>query len=300
MLKIAFSELYAHTLPEGHRFPMLKYELIPEQLLYEGTIQRDNLFVPKPLSEEILLWTHCENYWAKLKNLTLTDKEIRKTGFPLSARLVQREAHILQGTLDAALFAQKHGVAMNIAGGTHHAFRDSGEGFCLLNDFAVASTYLIKKGLAKQILIVDLDVHQGNGSAKIFENEDKVFTFSMHCGANYPLHKEKSDLDIELPVGATDELFLSLLKTHLPRLIDEVQPDFICYLSGVDILHTDKLGRLACTLKGCKERDKYVLTLCKTHNIPVVIAMGGGYSVLIKDIVEAHCNTFRVAQELYF
>lgn len=300
MLKIAFSDLYAHTLPEGHRFPMIKYELIPEQLLYEGTITPDNLFVPNAIDEEVLLWTHDEMYWQKLKTLTLSPKEIRKTGFPLSERLVQREAHILQGTLDAALFARQYGVAMNIAGGTHHAFRDSGEGFCLLNDFAVTSNYLIQKGIAKQVLIVDLDVHQGNGTAKIFAQEPKVFTFSMHCGANYPLYKEKSDLDIELPIGTTDELFLSLLHTHLPRLIDEVQPDFICYLSGVDILHTDKLGRLACTLKGCKARDEYVLQLCKQHHIPVVIAMGGGYSVLIKDIVEAHCNTFRVAQEIYF
>lgn len=300
MLKIAFSDLYAHTLPEGHRFPMIKYELIPAQLLHEGTIKEENFFTPSAAAHETLLLTHCPEYLDKLYTLSLSPKEIRKTGFPLSRKLIDREVHIAQGTVDAAIFALDYGVAMNIAGGTHHAYRDSGEGFCLLNDFAIAANYLLNKGLAQKILIIDLDVHQGNGTAKIFENEACVFTFSMHCGANYPMHKERSDLDIELPVGTDDALYLSILAAHLPRLMQEVQPDFVFYLSGVDILHTDKLGKLGCTRAGCKQRDAYVLQMCKSLQLPVAIAMGGGYSAHIKDIVEAHCNTYRLAQEIWF
>lgn len=300
MLKIAWSPRYAHALPEGHRFPMAKYDLIPEQLLYEGTLTSANFFEPLFCEESVILQTHSLEYWEKLKNLNLSPQEIRKTGFPLSAELVQREIQIAQGAIDSALFALKYGVSLNVAGGTHHAFRDAGEGFCLLNDLAITANYLLDKQLANKILMIDLDVHQGNGTARLFQDNPNVFTFSMHCGANYPLHKEKSDLDIELPIGTTDELFLSLLAKTLPSLIDEVKPDFVCYLAGVDILHTDKLGRLACTQTGCKKRDEFVLKLCKQHNLPVAIAMGGGYSVHIRDIVEAHCNTYRLAQEIWF
>lgn len=300
MLKIGWSPRYAHSLPDGHRFPMAKYDLIPEQLLYEGTLKHDNFFEPAFCQEAVVLMTHSLGYWEKLKFLKLSAKEIRKTGFPLSVGLVEREIQIAQGAIDSALYALKYGVAMNVAGGTHHAFRDSGEGFCLLNDLAITANYLLNEGLAKKILIVDLDVHQGNGTASLFRHNEAVFTFSMHCGANYPLYKEQSDLDVELPIGTTDELFLSLLAKYLPPLMDEVKPDFVCYLAGVDILHTDKLGRLACTKEGCKQRDAFVLKLCKQHGVPVAIAMGGGYSVHIKDIVEAHCNTYRLAQEIWF
>jgi acetoin utilization deacetylase AcuC-like enzyme len=300
MLKIAYSDTYPYRLPDGHRFPMLKYELIPEQLIYEGTITEENLFKPQNLTDEVVLWTHELAYWEKLKNLTLTEKEVKRIGFPISERFVKRTCHIQQGTIEAALLAFQHGIAMNGAGGTHHAYRDKGEGFCLLNDFAIASNYLLNNNLAKKILIVDLDVHQGNGTAKIFENEPRVFTFSMHCSANYPIPKEKSDLDIEMAAGTEDKTFLALLDKHLPRLIDEIEPDFIFYLAGVDILETDLLGKLACTLKGCKKRDEYVLKRCKEYEIPVAVAMGGGYSPQIKDILEAHCNTFRAAQEIYF
>lgn len=300
MLKIAWSPSYMHPLPEGHRFPMEKYNLIPEQLLYEGTIQNENLFAPKAASEAVILQTHDFDYWQKLKTQRLSQKEIRKTGFPLSPNLVQREIEILQGTIDCALYALEYGVSLNVAGGTHHAYRDSGEGFCLLNDFAVAANYLLNNDLAKKILIIDLDVHQGNGTAKIFEDKSEVFTFSMHCGANYPLYKEKSDLDIELPLGADDSLFLSILKEKLPFLLQTVQPDFVFYLAGVDILHTDKLGKLACTREGSKKRDDFVLQICKINEIPMAISLGGGYSVHIRDIVEAHCNTFRLAQYHWF
>ncbi len=300
MLKIAYSPIYKYSLPEGHRFPMIKYELLPEQLLYEGTIEEDSFFHPEALTESVILDTHDKTYWQKLKDLSLTAKEIRKIGFPLSETLITRGTHISQGTIDCALYAQQYGVALNIAGGTHHAFADRGEGFCLLNDIGIASNYLLRQGLARQILVVDLDVHQGNGTAKIFEHEPRVFTFSMHGAKNYPTKKETSDLDIGLPDKSEDALFLKTLYETLPRLIDEVQPDFIFYLSGVDILATDKLGRLSMTIQGCKQRDRFVFETCHRHQIPVAVSMGGGYSERLSDIVEAHANTFRVAQDIYF
>ncbi|MFC2185885.1 histone deacetylase [Fulvivirgaceae bacterium LMO-SS25] len=300
MLKIAWAPIYAHSLPVGHRFPMIKYELLPEQLLYEGTIQSQNLFEPKPMSEEIILQVHDIAYWQKLIDLNLSRKEERKTGFPLSKGLVEREITILDGTLQASIYALKYGVGMNVAGGTHHAYRDRGEGFCLLNDVAVSAQYLLDHYLAKQILVVDLDVHQGNGTAKIFENESRVFTFSMHGAKNYPMHKEKSDLDVELADGTGDTEYLKKLNFHLDKLVEAVNPDFVFFVSGVDILATDKLGRLGVSLEGCKGRDRMVIEMCKSLKLPLVISMGGGYSEKIQHIVEAHANTFRLTQEIYF
>ena len=300
MLKIAFSPIYKYTVPAGHRFPMEKYELIPEQLLYEGTINEENFFHPIPLTEEEILWTHDVEYWEKLKNQTLSKKEIRAIGFPMSEALVTRGKHIANGTVQCALYAQEHGVAMNIAGGTHHSFTYKGEGFCVLNDIAIASNYLLRKGLSQKILVVDLDVHQGNGTAQIFENEQRVFTFSMHGAKNYPGRKENSDLDIGLPDKTEDAEYLKILYETLPRLIEDEQPDMIFYLSGVDVLATDKLGRLSMTKSGCKERDRFVLEICYENKIPVAISMGGGYSEKLADIVEAHANTFRLAQDIYF
>ncbi len=300
MLKIAFSPIYKYELPEGHRFPMIKYELIPEQLLYEGTITEDAFFHPSMLEESAILSTHNEVYWQKLKTLDLTRKEARAIGFPISERLITRGRHISKGTIDCALYAIKYGVAMNVAGGTHHAFTYKGEGFCLLNDIAIAANYLLINGLVNKILVIDLDVHQGNGTAQIFKDDPRVFTFSMHGEKNYPLRKEQSDLDIGLPDGTTDQLYLKQLNNILPRLLDLQQPDFVFYLSGVDVLENDKLGRLALTIQGTKERDRMVLKICKNNQLPVAISMGGGYAHRIAEIVEAHANTFRVAQELYF
>lgn len=300
MLKIAWSAIYAHPLPENHRFPMIKYELLPEQLLYEGTVQQENFFEPEPLAEEHITGPHDSAYWYRLKNLQLERAEIRRTGFPLSGRLVERERVIARGTVQSALFALQYGIAMNIAGGTHHAFSNRAEGFCLLNDIAIAANFLLEQGLSRKILIVDLDVHQGNGTAEIFSSNEAVFTFSMHGEKNYPLHKERSDLDVALPDGTGDAAYLKLLKLHLPRLLDKFQPDFIFYLSGVDVLETDKLGRLSLSLAGCRARDAYVLQSCKMNSIPVAASMGGGYSPKIAHIIEAHANTYRLAQELFF
>lgn len=299
LLKIACAPIYAHPLPEGHRFPMLKYELIPEQLLHEGTISPENIFEPQPCTDEIILWTHGQHYLDKLKNQTLSAKEQRLIGFPQSPLLTRRELIIAQGTIDCSLFALQSGVALNVAGGTHHAFKDRGEGFCMLNDIAVAANYLLKKKIATQILIIDLDVHQGNGTAKIFENEPRVFTFSMHGEHNFPFHKEKSDLDIPLKDGTNDTAYLSLLKTTLPKLIDKVKPDFAFLLSGVDILDTDRYGKLKVSRDGCRNRDAFVFTSLKQHQIPCAVTMGGGYSTDVKIITDAHCNTFRVAIDIF-
>lgn len=298
MVKIAWHHLFAHPLPEGHRFPMIKYELIPEQLLYEGVISASHLFAPERVSEAVILLSHEQEYWEQLRDLSLPAREQRRIGFPLTARLLEREMRIAQGTIDGALYAKANGIAFNVAGGTHHAGSNWGEGFCLLNDQAIAANYLLNAGLASRILIIDLDVHQGNGTAEIFYNEARVFTFSMHGDKNFPFRKERSDLDIPLDDGITDEAFLAKLEETLPLLLAH-QPDFVFYLSGVDVLESDKLGKLALSKEGCKERDRKVLQFCKDHNLPVQVSMGGGYSPNIKDIVDAHCNTFKIGLDIF-
>lgn len=300
MLKIAWSPSYVLPVPPGHRFPMSKYEVLPQQLLHEGTIAESNLFAPDLLDESWILKTHEPAYWKRLESLSLTPAEIRRTGFPLSKALIDRERTIANGTLLCTLHAQEHGISLNIAGGTHHAFTGKGEGFCLLNDIAIAANFLLSEQLAQKILIVDLDVHQGNGTAQIFRHEPRVFTFSMHGANNYPLQKEQSDLDIGLADFTDDSFYLRTLEANLNNLLDQVQPDFIFYQSGVDILQTDRWGRLSVTRNGCKTRDRRVLEAARRNKIPIVASMGGGYSPDFKDIIEAHANTFRLAQEIYF
>jgi acetoin utilization deacetylase AcuC-like enzyme len=300
ILKIAYDPIYAHPLPEGHRFPMLKYELIPAQLLHEGSISNENVFSPAVCPDEIILWTHDKEYLDKLHHQTLSAKEQRHIGFPQSPALTQRELTIAQGSIDCCHYAFQNGVAMNVAGGTHHAFAGRGEGFCMLNDMAIAANYLLQKKLAQQILIIDLDVHQGNGTAKLFENEKRVFTFSMHGEHNYPFHKEKSDLDLPLKNGIADDEYLQLLKITLPQLIATVKPDFAFFLSGVDILDTDRYGKLKVSLQGCRQRDEFVFETLRQHQIPCAVSMGGGYSADVKIITAAHCNTFRAALKIFF
>lgn len=298
MINIAWHPLFAHPLPEGHRFPMLKYELIPEQLLHQGLISRNNLFAPDKVSEDVILLSHKEEYWNQLRDLTLHAKEQRRIGFPLTAQLVEREVTIAQGTIDGAVFAKQYGIAFNVAGGTHHAGSNWGEGFCLLNDQAIAANYLLSNGLASRILIIDLDVHQGNGTAEIFYDEPRVFTFSMHGDKNFPFRKEQSDLDIALEDGIEDEMYLSKLSACLSGLLAH-KPDFVFYLSGVDVLKSDKLGKFALSKAACRERDRMVLQFCKDNDLPVQVSMGGGYSPDIKDIVDAHCNTFKVGIDIF-
>ncbi|MFC7523007.1 histone deacetylase [Parapedobacter sp. GCM10030251] len=299
VLKIAYHPSYSHPLPEGHRFPMEKYELIPAQLLYEGTAQAHNFFEPGKADSEIVTLAHDADYCRQLLNLTLPSAMVRRIGFPLSAALVARELHIVQGTLEGSMFANRYGIAFNVAGGTHHAGSDWGEGFCLLNDQAIAAAYLVRHQGYRRVLIIDLDVHQGNGTAQIFANDSRVFTFSMHSEHNFPFRKERSDVDIGLPDGTGDEVYLARLDQQLQAIFRHLRPDFVFYQAGVDVLATDKLGKLVLTRAGCGRRDELVFEYCQAYKAPVQVSMGGGYSPHIRDIVDAHCQTFRIAARMY-
>lgn len=299
MIRIAYHPCYYLDLPEGHRFPMDKYRLLPEQLLYEGLFQQQNFFAPEKIALEKVSRVHTQAYIDKLLSLQLSKQEIRKSGFPLSQALVDREQIIAQGTINNVHYAIESGVSMNIAGGTHHAFSDRAEAFCFFNDQAIAAQYILDQGIAQRIAIIDLDVHQGNGTAEIFSTVPEVFTFSMHGKANYPFKKEQSDLDVELESSITDEVYLQLLEQHLKEIHQKFEPQFIFYLSGVDILKSDKLGKLNLSIQACKRRDALVLSYAKHYQIPVQISMGGGYSPQLRTIVDAHTNTFREAHRIF-
>ena len=236
MLKIAFDPIYKHQLKIGHRFPMEKYELIPENLLRKNICNSDNFFAPTPIEKQLLLSTHDEGYYNNLINLSLSKLHTRQIGFPLSEALIMREHVIAQGTIQNTRYAQQYGVSMNIAGGTHHAFRDRPGAFCMLNDQAIASNYLIDNNLAKKVMIVDLDVHQGDGTASIFEHQDSVFTISFHGHKNYPFKKQNSDFDLPFDDNTEDRAYLDALEYHLPRLVDLVEPDFMFYLAGQKLM----------------------------------------------------------------
>ena len=300
MLKIANDLIYNHPLKENHRFPMIKYKLLPDLLINEGTCINNNFFVPSNINYDDILLTHSNLYFQKLINLKLNERELRAIGFPMSNKLIEREMKIVQGTIESSLNSLKNKVSLNIAGGTHHAFSNKAEAFCLLNDQSVAANYLIHNQLCQRIFILDLDVHQGNGTAEIFRDNKYVYTASFHGEKNYPFRKEISDFDYGFKDGVSDFEYLKVIKYEVPRLIEKFQPDFIFYLSGVDILEEDKLGRLSVSINGCKRRDSFVLNYCKKNNIPIQISMGGGYSPNVNNIVEAHANTFRLAQEIFF
>ena len=299
-MRVAFSPIYRYPhLPEKHRFPMEKYDVLYEQLIYEGTITEEDVFSPDILSEETLLRTHSEEYWYKLKHGKLSRNEIRAMGFPYTPLLIERSLHIAGGTLQCARYALQGEVALNIAGGTHHAFRDRGEGFCLLNDFAIAINELLYTGEIQQALIIDLDVHQGNGTAAIFEGESRVFTLSVHGAKNYPLRKTTSDWDIGVDDGIEDQAYLSIVEQTLKEVFQRVKPDLVCYLSGVDVIEGDKLGRLSLSIQGCRRRDELVFEYCKQHSVVPCVSMGGGYSKRLANIIEAHANTYRVARQVF-
>ena len=300
MLKIAFDKSYKLALEKSHRFPMIKYELIPEQLVRKNICNESNFFSPLKITKNDAILTHGEKYYNQLVDLSLSKTDQRQIGFPLTKELIKRERIIAQGTIQNTYYALKYGISMNIAGGTHHAFKNKPGAFCMLNDQAIAANYLIKNKLSKRIMIIDLDVHQGNGTASIFEQEKSVYTLSFHGKKNYPFVKQKSDYDLELEDDITDSHYIKKLKRVLPELVDSFEPDFIFYLAGVDILKNDKLGRLAISMEGCKERDRFVLNLCKKNSIPVQVSMGGGYSIFLKEIIDAHSNTFELAQEIFF
>lgn len=299
MLRIWHSESYPIVLPEGHHFPIRKYQLVREQLQLEGLIAESQLCSPDFISDETILLTHDAQYWDRAKRGELTRREILDIGFPQSPELVTRSIASSSGTLHASLAALEDGAGMNLAGGTHHAFFDRGEGFCLLNDIAIAANFLLHHGHIRRALVIDLDVHQGNGTAALFQGDDRVFTFSMHCAENYPFHKQRSDLDVEMPKGSGDEAYLNVLKKHIPALLEAVKPDLVFYLAGVDVLAGDRLGRLALSPQACQERDKWVISHCRAYLLPLVIVMGGGYHQNLSQLVRAHAATFRLGLDYY-
>lgn len=299
MIQLAYSDKYIYELPEGHRFPIAKYVLVKEQLVYRGEIGQDQLFDPGLCPESMILKVHTAGYWNQLESLSLPPRELRRVGLPLTTLSLLRARNSVAGTVASTREALQKGLGINIGGGTHHAYAGHGEGFCILNDLAVAARYLLDEQQIRQVLIIDLDVHQGNGTAAIFRQEPGVFTFSMHGQDNYPLRKEVSDRDIALPTGTTDSLYLERLGKELEYLFREVKPDFVLYQAGVDVLETDKLGKLSLSKRGCLQRDKMVLEYCRKVDVPVVVTMGGGYSVRLADIVDAHTNTFTTALHLY-
>lgn len=299
MIPIAFDPIYVLPLPENHRFPMEKYDLLPKQLVHEGTCDPEDFFSPQAVDDQIVKVIHQKEYVDRLKHMKLDLSEVRKIGFPISQQLVEREFIIAGGTIEGALKSLESGISFNIAGGTHHAHSSHGEAFCMLNDQAISARYLLDHQHAKKVLIIDLDVHQGNGTAEIFKKEERVFTFSMHGKKNYPFKKENSDWDIALEDDTGDEVYLNLLNDTLPRLFERADPDFVFYLSGVDVVDTDRLGRLGLSIEGCKKRDEQVLKFCHKRSLPLQCSMGGGYSKDIKLIIEAHANTFRLAQQIY-
>jgi acetoin utilization deacetylase AcuC-like enzyme len=296
---VAFHPRFSHDVPKTHRFPMEKYDLLYQQLLYEGMVNENNVLIPEKASLDDVLLVHTPDYVHKLLNLKCTPREQRVSGFEHNLALIEREFRIVEATRKCAEMACKGGIALNIAGGTHHAFTNRGEGFCLLNDQAVAAAWLLKNQLANRILIVDLDVHQGNGTAQIFHHETKVFTFSLHGKTNYPLEKEQSDLDVPLEDKTDDYTYLSLLANHFSQVVEQFNPDFMFYQCGVDVLGTDKMGKLNLSHAGVRERDLLVLNYAKLHGIPLVCSMGGGYSKDIRDIVNAHMNVFREGYNLF-
>ena len=299
MLKVAACEAFCLDVPAGHRFPMQKYRLLPEYLISQGIITADNLFRPRPISDHEILTTHSQAYLSQLTTGTLDAKACRKIGLPMSQALIERERLVVGATYECARHAQRFGISLSVSGGTHHAFFEHGEGFCILNDICIASHLLLAQGLVKRILIVDLDVHQGNGNAAIMTDNPSVFVFSMHGEKNYPFIKPASDLDIGLPDGTDDTSYLQLLNTHLPQIIKDFAPDFIFYQAGVDVLASDSLGKLSLTPQGCRTRDAMVLKAAKAQRIPITVVMGGGYSPDINVIVQAHAQVFELAVALF-
>ena len=297
-MRVSYTPRYYADIGEGHVFPIRKFEIVRDRLLREGTLSPRDIIEPQPAPIADVLLVHTEDYVTRLRAGALSPREIRRLGLPWSKALVRRSFLATGGTLGAARFALEEGIGSNLAGGTHHAFPDHGEGFCVLNDVAITIRVLQRDGLIKRAAIVDCDVHQGNGTAAIFADDERVFTFSMHGAKNYPLFKPKSDLDIELPDGTNDAAYLGTLERNLPRVFAH-EPEIIFYLGGADPFVGDRLGRLALTIEGLRARDELVLKECRAKSVPVVTVMSGGYAEDINDTVEIHCNTIRAARMIY-
>jgi acetoin utilization deacetylase AcuC-like enzyme len=291
------SAAYTFPLPAGHRFPIEKYALLREAVIAEGLVPASRIHDPARATIDELERVHTHDYVERLTNGTLSDAELRLLGFPWSAALVERSYRAVGGTLGAARRALENGVAMNLAGGTHHAFADRGEGFCVFNDVAIAVRALRAEGRIRHAAIIDLDVHQGNGTHAIFAGDRETFTFSMHGGRNYPFHKVPGTLDIELADGTGDDAYLEHLTAALPRVLNEGTPDLVIYLAGADPHERDRLGRLKLTFEGLERRDAMVLEACREVGIPVAITIAGGYGVEVQETVAIHLATARIASE---
>jgi acetoin utilization deacetylase AcuC-like enzyme len=294
-MKCAYHPAYHVTLPPGHPFPMSKYPLLRTQLLCEGIIALSDLMEPLPLGREILSAVHTPEYLTKLQSSGLSAAETRRLGLPWSDELWTRSKVASAGTLLAARTALRDGMAGNLAGGTHHAFADHGEGFCVINDVAIAVCQLRKEGVIERAAVIDLDVHQGNGTASIFEGVDEVFTFSMHGERNYPLAKMRSSLDVPLTDGVGDAEYLELLDRHLPFVLDRSAAEMAFYVAGVDVAADDRYGKLALSDEGIRQRDRMVITAARQRGIPLVIVLAGGYSPTRARTAELHAHVFREA-----
>lgn len=288
---------FAVPLPDGHRFPIAKYALLRDRVLAEGLVDADTLHEPQRVPMDALRRVHSQEYVDHLVHGTLDEAAVRRLGFPLSDGLVERSLRAAGGTFEATAAALTCGIAINLAGGTHHAFPDHGEGFCVFNDVAIAARELLAAGRVSRAAIIDLDVHQGNGTHAVFAGDDRVYTFSMHGRRNYPFHKVPGDLDVELEDGTGDEAYLELLADALPGVLHASRAEIAFFLAGADAHEHDRLGRLAMTHDGLARRDHMVLRACREVGIPVVITIAGGYGRDIATTVEAHVRTVRVAME---
>jgi acetoin utilization deacetylase AcuC-like enzyme len=294
-LTVWSSSRYVFPLPEGHRFPVAKYAMLRDAVVAQGIVRADRVLDPPRVSDDALLLVHTPDYLRRFREGSLDAAELRRLGFPWSPGLVERSYRAVGGTVAATRHALEHGIAMNLAGGTHHAFPDHGEGFCVFNDVAVAIRLLRRDGLVRRVAVVDLDVHQGNGTHAIFAGDADVYTFSMHGGKNYPFHKVAGTLDLELADGTGDDAYLALLRGALPRVLAASSPDLVVYIAGADPHEGDQLGRLALTMDGLARRDAFVLDSCREVGIPVAITIGGGYGRRIEDTVAVHAQTVRIA-----
>lgn len=298
-MRIYYSDRFVLPLPPEHRFPMAKYSRLRERVSAAGLVSPTALQEPAAAPDEAITRAHDVEYLSRVRRGALSGQEMRRIGFPWSPEMVERSLRSAGATLAAARGALEDGCGVNLAGGTHHAFRDRGEGYCVFNDAAVAARAMQAEGRARQVAIIDCDVHQGNGTASILAGDDSVFTFSIHGARNFPFRKETSDLDIELPDGTGDPAYLDALAHGLMETLDRSRPDFAVYLAGADPWMDDRLGRLALTKRGLQERDRLVLETLKREGIPVAIAMAGGYGRVIGDTVDIHFQTVKAAAELF-
>ncbi|MDB4907666.1 MAG: Histone deacetylase domain protein [Gemmatimonadetes bacterium] len=289
------SARYAFPLPDGHRFPVAKYQLLRQAVLSEGIVRPEEMHEPARASRDDLLRVHSDAYVDGFTRGQLTAEEMRRIGFPWSEALVERSYRAVGGTMEAAAWALDQGIAMNLAGGTHHAFPDHGEGFCVFNDVAIAIRALRAQGRVGRVAIVDLDVHQGNGTHAIFAGDESTFTFSMHGRRNYPFHKVAGTLDVELDDGTGDDQYLALLADSLPVVLAQSSPALVVYLAGSDPHEGDRLGRLKMSFEGLARRDAMVMETCRDVGIPVCVTISGGYGARIEDSVSVHVSTARIA-----